>query len=198
MFKLLQNSRMQGRPQSTNLWFSVNSCKYPGTMVRTFNIPANAHYSDGWHFRIFLGLTQIHFRARLHESCLYTPIEIPGQINKLFGLAFGRHHNSSGRVGWRSDGKQIELLSYVYTDKNIRIWRSFGTFDANQWHEFKIRRDKHNLSIELIGGIKHHFHLVNPMPWGYWLFPYFGGKIPAPHEMMVDVEVLECDGKERG
>ena len=160
-------------------------------LSRLYMIRRGQHYSDGSQVRPFLGRMSVRFKAVFGEHCIYVPQQVPGQINKLFGLAWGAHHVCSGRIGWRSDGVGIELFSYVYVGKDERRTRSFGVFGAGVVQEYVIARRGSQLLVEMVGVGRHVYMLERPKWWGYWLFPYFGGAEAAPHTMGIEVEVIE-------
>lgn len=120
-------------------------------------------------------------------------------INKLFGISYGYHHNNSARFGWRSlgwDSNKIEILAYCYVDGH-RIRKneadiSLGIVNINQLYEYTIYTadDAYYLSV------KQHQTLIKrtKIPhngvtwWGYHLYPYFGGNLPAPHTIKIYIK----------
>lgn len=157
-------------------------------MIKVFVIRPGAHFSGGIHFRPFLFRTSLYFRARFDAGCIYVPQQEPGQINKLFGISWGRHHHCSARIGWRSDGRRIELLSYVYAQPGQREFKSFGFVDPGIWFRCAIEREQQDLSVTVVGMGSHSFTLAKPRFWGYQLYPYFGGTDTAPQRMEIEVE----------
>jgi hypothetical protein len=163
-------------------------------MSKLYTIPEGAHYAEGIRTSLVVGNTVLRFRATFMENCLYIPTENPGQINKLYGMAYGQHHNCSARVGWRSDGNLIEVLSYVYTAKDARESRTLGFVKPCQPHEYEIARKGDDLSISMDDEEPQKFKLFAPSLIGYRLYPYFGGANPAPHRMQIEIEVLKLNG----
>ena len=160
-------------------------------MVKTYVIRRGAHFASGLHFRPFLFRTALYFRARFDAGCIYVPQQEPGQINKLFGMSWGRHHHCSARIGWRSDGRRIELLSYVYAAPGERLSRSFGFVDPGIWFLCAIERYDCDLAVTVRGMGIHNYVVARPRIWGYQLYPYFGGTDKAPQRMEIQVEVLD-------
>jgi hypothetical protein len=167
-----------------------NDINPPG-MVKTYVIRRGAHFASGLHFRPFLCRTSMHFRARFDAGCIYVPQQEPGQINKLFGISWGRHHHCSARIGWRSDGRRIELLSYVYAASGKRQSRSLGFVDPGIWFLCAIERYDRDLAVAVRGMGIHHFVLDRPRIWGYQLYPYFGGTDTAPQRIQIQVEIVD-------
>ena len=77
------------------------------------------HYSLSFlNFKPVINKKHYYFRynVKFYPSCRYNIGEDQSDINKLFGLSFGFHHNQSERIGWRYDRitDKIELLLYTY------------------------------------------------------------------------------------
>jgi hypothetical protein len=161
-------------------------------MLRTYVIRSGAHFANGLHFRFSLFRDRLYFRARFDAGCVYVPLREPEQINKLFGLSWGRHHQCTARIGWRSDGRRIELLSYVYVAAGQRASRTLGFVDPRTWFLCAIERQGTALTVEVLGMEAHHYTLARPRVWGYQLYPYFGGTDRAPQRMEIQIE--ENDG----
>lgn len=163
-------------------------------MSKLYKIPSGGHSAKGLHMSLVIGNTLMRFKAKFYPNCIYTPQRVPEQISKLSGISYGLHHNCSARVGWRSDGSRIEVLSYVYTAHGQRSSQSLGFIGVDEWHEFKIRRVGTTVFLNMDNGQIQSFTLFKPRKIGYRLYPYFGGEIPAPHEMWIEVDILEMNG----
>jgi hypothetical protein len=136
----------------------------------------------------------LNFRAYFWESCLYVLPNKYDQINKLYGMSQGMHHVNSARFGWRcTDGDKIEILAYCYVDKKeinkslIKIKPEQQVFcylriNKNSY-DFKVVAQDGTSSIVTVNKTKN-------CQIGYKLFPYFGGKFPAPHDMRIDIKEI--------
>lgn len=108
-------------------------------------------------------------------------------IHKLWGYSYGFHHDCSARLGLKLLADKFRLMAYVY-DGGLRIreceqkikitelpygstFESEIIFDLNRWI-FTVN-DKTTVVKTL-----HTFAKV-----GYFLYPYFGGKETAPHDI---------------
>ncbi|MCB9231404.1 MAG: hypothetical protein H6581_07070 [Bacteroidia bacterium] len=132
--------------------------------------------------------TRMEFDALLDESCLYTPTQNPPQINKLFGFSFGFHQGASARIGWHADGEKFWFHSYVYTAPGKMEHRLLGPGLPGEVHHFMIRRTDLLVDIEMDREIYHQYTLEKACFIGYLLHPYFGGQVPAPHEMTIRLQ----------
>jgi hypothetical protein len=138
------------------------------------------------------------YKVLFDSDCVYKTKDLKNQkdINKLFGLSFGFHHNNSVRFGWRStDNGRIDILAYVYRDGERITEQNEGiyieTIDVNVTYvmEIYVSKDKYMFTItrgsKLVGAniIKH-----EKLPsLGYYLNPYFGGDETAPHDMVIEL-----------
>lgn len=132
---------------------------------------------SGLHFELRLFPKSQTFRFKFDESCLYEPLEKPGeplqQVNKLAGISAGFHHDNSVRIGWACIGpnpKEIMLYGYAYKD-GVRSIKEMYPVKPGEWLTLEVSLPKRAL-------------------WGYRLHFYFGGTVPAPHDMKIELEWL--------
>ncbi|MEK6879230.1 MAG: hypothetical protein AABY22_06450 [Nanoarchaeota archaeon] len=150
------------------------------------------HYSNHgikYHF----GITRKKFGFLFSPSCLYSILSPKKNtsINKLFGWSYGHHHRNSVRVGWRPDTNgKIDLFFYLYNNgKNFTKY--FETIEVSEEYEINITVSMYFVLFELykannpLENIKKDTHgFIRPwFRWGYYLWFYFGGKLPAPQDM---------------
>lgn len=108
------------------------------------------------------------------ESCRYlgNTIQMTEQINKLCGFGAILHHRNSIRIGWRYDpiNDIIKLYTYEYR-KGERIVNPLDEVKINQTKKIKLKSKK--------------------VYWfGCYRYFYFGGKVPAPHDMKIKLSFL--------
>ena len=161
-----------------------------------YKIKKGSHYKQG--FKVSLTFKdQIRFQCLFDESCVYDLKSNDNyDINKLYGFGTSFHHHmQSARVGWRClDNKNIQLVSYTYDGKS---WKNrlkeqvLGTVRPGQAFTCTI-----TIGDNLY---RYDFHsedeknsVYDPIYRKCWpirhiLFPYFGGNMPAPHDMSLEV-----------
>ena len=108
------------------------------------------------------------------------------------------HHWNSARVGWRCvDNENIELFAYCYVNKK-RIYKRLISLKTGKKVTCNIYIDKYEyvfnvLTEDGVGKICHmprtSFKLSNLFM--YRLYPYFGGSIPSPKYMKLELEKNE-------
>lgn len=154
-----------------------------------------------------VGKTSMQRHVRFHESCRYRLPEYNAlDINKLFGLSFGFFalHENSARVGWYYDGSddRIVLVAYCYVngqrnwDAQLRFpeivrvkigeeaWLSIEHHfsPAVQQYAFTFQADAdHSPWKEVV------VPTVNLPEYGFTHSVYFGGVLPAPHTMHLEI-----------
>lgn len=156
--------------------------------MKTFLIKKGNHRSSGPTFGLSFG-SSFTKEFSFDSSCLYKiDTEDRFDINKLFGVSTSSHHHTqSARVGWRCiDSATIELLTYCY-DKGKRLKEQhLGTVKPNEKFivSLKIKSDSFDFRFNNDDLIR---HTITTKPWllKYFLFPYFGGNLTAPHNITI-------------
>lgn len=175
--------------------------------MRAFNIRKDKHRASGLNFGLFLFNKKIEIMALFKESCIYSLKENYDQINKLYGISFNwlpfynkeekkwhpGHHNNSARFGWRCiDKKTIEILAYCYIDKK-RVTKKITSVGHSKNINLSliIKDGSYIFKAKVVGGKLKTVKVpkTNKKKMiGYKLFPYFGGRIPAPHNMRLFIK----------
>lgn len=137
---------------------------------------------------------RVSMRTYFLPSCLYQLSANYDQVNKLFGIAEGFHHWNSARIGWRcTDGEKIELMAYAYV-YGKRVMKPMIKCKAQQWIFCHIENkpSKYVFKALTANGQSITVSIDKPKKlfiygffklFMYRLYPYFGGKIAAPHNM---------------
>ena len=121
------------------------------------------------------------------DSCRYNIGTDQCDINKLFGIGFLPYHRrNSIRFGWRyiPQSDNIEILSYYYI-KGKRYNQHISFVDINQPYTYTIKWTQNNYQM-IVNDTSITIQMNNHI-FGYTLFPYFGGNIPAPHDIIINI-----------
>lgn len=172
----------------------------------------NFFWGPRWNF---IGRNKKEFNVKVlfWDSCNYKLVDNSDQINKLTGQSFNifpwydkaekkfrpGHHKNSVRFGWRCVDDSIEILAYAYIDGERRhktissietgSWVHLNFKETDCYYVFIVVDDDGNSSIVKFkkNGTKKGFLglFINR------LYPYFGGKISAPHDMGMTLKYLK-------
>lgn len=181
--------------KSTNDWRLRQKISYLFLVAgfKKYLIKKGEH-SSGFRIAPFYGNKIVKYEAIFTRSCLY---EIDGpdrfDINKLFGISYGLHHKNSARFGWRANGDSIEISAYCYKSGD-RIIKTIRDVAVGKPYVFTMRGTKefYELTVESEGAIIGYAKISKPktIQFGYRLFPYFGGNVPAPHNIRILIKRL--------
>lgn len=140
----------------------------------------------------------VYYRVSFNDDCKYDIDTDQRDVNKLFGVSYGWHHNQSDRVGWRyipntTIGEEIEIVLYSYENGKhvtypvcrVGLCESFNirfcTAVHNGYRRTYLRiKDKRIMLM--------HKHNNQRFKWGYTLGAYFGGNRTAPHTMQMIID----------
>lgn len=163
--------------------------------MKKYTIKEGQHRS-GYYFAPHFGVERVAWDFMFNENCLYKHKPEMG-INKLCGLSFGFHHNYSVRIGWTTRERRIELYSYMYCG-GVRFIHYLGIVDIAKIytssiflcrnHFYVVIKELYNDSIDCLECSI--FKRFDHNRCGYYLFPYFGGQEPAPHDMNIYLKRL--------
>lgn len=133
-------------------------------------------------------------RVYFFKNCTNIPKENSDQINKLYGFSEGFHHWNSARIGWRCiDNDNIELLAYCYVDGQ-RIIKPMIKCKPESWVFCNIQNKNSKYVLKALSPKNQSITISIDKPkkisiyslfklFMYRLYPYFGGKVPAPQNM---------------
>lgn len=141
-------------------------------------------------------LITLNYKVSFCYNCRYTlPSNDMYDINKLFGVSFGHHHQNSERFGWRysPDYHLIELFKYSYID-GVRCVDFIRYLHFNQIYnltlKITVRTNEVNVHYQINDS---YFNYQRPKPkklfsrLSYTLGLYFGGNRTAPHNMNINL-----------
>lgn len=139
-------------------------------------------------------------RTYFLPNCAYQLMDNYDQVNKLYGFSEGFHHWNSARIGWRcTDGKFIELVAYCYINGK-RVIKPMLKCKTESWvfcniqnktnkYVFKALTSSQSITVSVDKDKKFSIYSLFKL-FTYRLFPYFGGKIAAPHNMGIYITKL--------
>lgn len=165
-------------------------------MFKTYTVRAGKHYAWPPTFKMWLrNEYEYDFIFYLDDSCMYNLAENHGQINKVAGVAFGPHHANSIRIGWTGDKTGNYLYAYYYLggtrlSEKLCEWVPWRRYHASIFNLGNncicLRLSEFETGTQLAQIV----FLMKSKGLKYRLGPYFGGIIPAPHDVRVHLEWL--------
>lgn len=169
------------------------ACEPEADLFRVFTMKQGQHFSTPRLVET-LKSTRLSFDARLYPSCQYVFDEAGYQDskNKLLGFADcnAQHHQNSARFTWQWLHDQLEIYAYCYVNGE-RIEKFVGVVAINEVNHYEI----------LIQPNEYWFILNDQQPVivprqatcdtgvYYMLWPYFGGTLPAPHDVHLAIKM---------
>lgn len=160
----------------------------PDTGFELFTIPAGGHSSIVRN-EDFTG-TGANITVIFDESAEYT-LDIAADqadINKLIGFSdCGQHHQSeSARIGWRWFNDELQILAYTYLQGDLSF-ELMGAIPLNTEIDLAIRIVGDTYEYSGTGLTSVTMTRTSDCQAGdnYWLWPYFGGNQPAPHQVTI-------------
>jgi hypothetical protein len=131
------------------------------------------------------------YKVSFNNTCAYNIGDDQSDINKLFGVSYGYHHNQSDRIGWRyketSDKRQeIEILLYSY-ENGYRYTTLIDKISIGDVIYIQLTTKLHKGYRNVVARVNHKKidimlkHKKTFMNWGYTLGSFFGGNKTAPH-----------------
>lgn len=163
----------------------------PETGFEIFTIPTDGH-SSILRNEPFTG-TGINITVIFDESAMYELDVANDQadINKLIGFSdcHQDHQSESARIGWRWYEDELQLLAYTYREGQLSF-ELMGSvpFDQEIDLQILINGDTYEYSGDGLSAITMDRTQNCETGDNYWLWPYFGGNQPAPHEVTIKLK----------
>ena len=173
------------------------SCELPFEKELTsqeFLIRQGEHYATPRLTETF-GPSSLKFRATFDESARYTfeDRSMQQNKNKLMGFSdcSSLHHENSARFAWQWFNDQLEIYAYCYVD-SVRVEEFLGVVEIGEENLYELTIGEEAYDFYLDGAFKTSVKRSDNCPEGtkYLLYPYFGGTVPAPHDVKVKIEMI--------
>lgn len=159
-----------------------------------YTIPKDSFYSDKSAYKVFT-YDSLKFISCFDNSAIYQTKDPVNQldINKLYGFSDNQtfHQYYSARFGWRWSNDSLRLFGYCYNNA-VRSFVELCTTKVNKLGTCVIAIKNGNYLFRVNGRIKGTIPraAMLPKPYGYMLYPYFGGTEPAPHIVKIYIKEI--------
>ncbi len=160
----------------------------------TFLIKKGEHYSTPRLVETLQG-TRLIFSAKFDSSAQYLFDDKSMQTNKNKLLGFAdcneMHHQNSARFAWQWFNNRLEIFSYCYNN-GARVEQFLGTVSLNEYHHFELEVTPAHFIFKLNSQPPVFVEKANTCTQGvyYMLWPYFGGTLPAPHDVRLKIKEI--------
>ena len=168
-------------------------CEETADLTRTFVVQQGEHYASP---RLVQSLQSntLNFKATFDESAIYYFEETGFQDskNKLLGFSDcnSLHHENSARFAWQWYKEQLEIYAYCYVD-GVRVEKFIGQISINHENRYQLKVTSSYYVFTLNDQEPVYISRGTTCDKGvyYMLWPYFGGTLPAPHDVSVAIEI---------
>jgi hypothetical protein len=177
--------------------------------MKTYHIPAGKHRSE-WHFGLRLRKPRtilISFEINPEKEYNYSALDTQTkeQYNKLFGVNYGiLPHRNSARIGWKLEDEGYSLCLYTYVNGKRMIATPLFSANVGEYmvqYAYKLQYgvkytymlciEKGVIELMDISGTNHTLRIPKALRtrglFSYLLYPYFGGKAPAPVGFNIEI-----------
>ena len=159
--------------------------------MRHFLIKQGQHYSSPKIIET-LQSNQLVFTAMFDESAIYDlgSDALQSNKNKLLGMSDcnSMHHENSARFAWQWYNGKLEIYAYCYAN-GIRCEKYVGFVSLNTVNHYRIELTEAHYRFSVNDEVVVEMERGNTCKTGvyYMLWPYFGGTVPAPHDVHIAI-----------
>jgi hypothetical protein len=164
------------------------------TFMRTFTVKKGEHYSTPRLAEV-LQSNRLVFNAKFDRSAVYDFGDAALQTNKNKLLGFSDcnsgHHENSARFAWQWIDGRLEIYAYCYVNA-VRVEQFVGYVNLDEDNRYEIELTDSTYIFYLNGEQRAHVTRTQERCTTgvyYLLYPYFGGSIPAPHDVWIDIQI---------
>jgi hypothetical protein len=169
------------------------SCEPEPDLVIRFEIEQNEHYSSPRMARALQSNTLV-FRARFNSTAKYDlgSAYFQDSKNKLLGFSDcnSDHHENSARFAWQWNEDRLEIFAYCYVDGQ-RVERFIRAVELDEFSTYSLSMTESEYIFSIDASEPMRIPRGNVCETGlyYMLWPYFGGTLPAPHDVAIDIQL---------
>jgi len=169
------------------------SCEEEADLSRDFIIRESEHYASP---RIVQSLQSntLSFSAKFNETAMYQfdNAGFQDSKNKLLGFSDcnSLHHENSARFAWQWYKDQLEIYAYCYVNGE-RTEKFIGVVKLHEINRYQLKVTDENYVFQLNNQEPISLKRGTACDKGiyYMLWPYFGGSIPAPHDVHISLKI---------
>jgi len=174
--------------------FILFACEEKEELVRMYFIPEGEHYPTTRMVQT-LQSDNLLFEAKFDASARYQFEETDFQDskNKLLGFADcnSLHHQNSARFAWQWFNNSLEIYAYCYVNGQ-REEKFIGVVNIDELNRYELIVTDDHYIFQLNSNEPVSIERGDVCRNGvyYMLWPYFGGTLPAPHDVSIQLQIL--------
>jgi hypothetical protein len=169
-------------------------CEPEADLYRHFVIRQGEHYAFP---RVVetLQSSRLTFLAKFDASCKYIFDEkgFQDSKNKLLGFSDcnSLHHENSARFAWQWMNDRLEIFAYCYVNGQ-RVEEFIGVVEPEQENRYELSIQNNQYIFKLNDQEPVRINRGSACNTGvhYMLWPYFGGTLPAPHDVHLSIKMI--------
>jgi hypothetical protein len=169
------------------------ACEPEDDLFRQFVIRKGEHYSTT-HIVQSLQSNSLKFDVKFDASAQYRLTEegFQDSKNKLLGFSDcnSLHHENSARFSWQWYNDRLEIYAYCYVN-GLRVEKFMGVVNMEEINHYELFVTENDYVFQLNHDEPVSIERGNVCNTGmyYMLWPYFGGTLPAPHDVTIEVRI---------
>lgn len=169
------------------------SCEEEADLSRDFIVREGDHYASPRMVQSLQSNT-LSFTAKFNETAVYNfdDASLQDSKNKLLGFSDcnSLHHENSARFAWQWYNDRLEISAYCYVNGS-REEKFIGTVNLHEENHYllKVVGDSYMFQLNNIEPVYIKRGDVCDKGLYYMLWPYFGGTIPAPHDVHIALKI---------
>lgn len=171
----------------------VTACEEEADLFRIYTVKAGEHYATP---RVFesLNTSRLSFDAKFYPNCeyLFEDAGYQDSKNKLLGFSECNttHHENSARFAWQWLHNRLEIFAYCYVNGE-RVEKFVGVVELDEVNHYEIIIEENRYIFLLNDEAPVEVERGSVCNTGvyYMLYPYFGGTLPAPHDVNIAVKI---------
>ncbi len=171
----------------------LTGCEPEADLFKQFTMRKGEHFSNSPIVQSLQSNT-LAFDAQFDASAIYDFREqgFQDSKNKLLGFSDcnSMHHENSARFAWQWFNDRLEIFAYCYVNGQ-RVEKFVGVVNMDEINSYTLSVKGDNYIFQLNHEEPVYIERGNVCNVGvyYMLWPYFGGTLPAPHDVTIKVRV---------
>lgn len=171
----------------------LSACEEEADLFREFIIPKGEHYATPKTVQT-LQSNRLSFDAIFNASAVYY-FDEPGfqdSKNKLLGFADcnSMHHQNSARFVWQWYNDQLEIHAYCYVNgERVEQFVGVVNIDEVNHYELILQDNYYVFKLNDLQPVRIARGSTCERGVYYMLWPYFGGSLPAPHQISIKIKI---------